>query len=341
MVKGASPRAASDRARAVVERDHAEARRERVHLSARSTSRLAVAVQQDERLAGSLLTVVQVDVHAGSFSFAGRLPFYSLASCGTSPAHAAATGRNRIAVDANTAPMTISSSLVAGGKGHARSSPPGLMRSALHAAMHRKALQDWSWGAVLRPNRDCPSLARGCAYTFRARYHLKNDGRGAHRCPRTQHHCRGRKPTALRIDRIRAQELDQHRIHPRGRHVQRAARSWWARHWGWGSRSARGRWPRSWDSASSWRTCASCPCRPPTWGLPTASLAAPALGAHRRALPRVAHRGRRHHRLGSGVQTAVCGASLALMLADVFGLAVPVWACFERRSAPSCWRRRS
>mgnify|MGYP000337995755 CR=1 FL=1 len=28
-----------------------------------------------------------------------------------------------------------------------------------------------------------------------------------------------------------------------------------------------------------------------------------------------------------GVQTAVCGASLALMLADVFGLAVPVWAC--------------
>ena len=27
------------------------------------------------------------------------------------------------------------------------------------------------------------------------------------------------------------------------------------------------------------------------------------------------------------MQTAVCGASLALMLADVFGLAVPVWAC--------------
>lgn len=59
-------------------------------------------------------------------------------------------------------------------------------------------------------------------------------------------------------------------------------------------------------------------------GLPTASLAAPALG-----------------RAGSryvvslivgivtigwfGVQTAVCGASLTIMLTDVFGLAVPVW----------------
>ena len=86
-----------------VERDHAEARRERVHLSLEVRAVLAVAVQQDERLAGSLLTVVQVDVHAGSFSFAGRLPFYSLAVAEIS-CHAAATGRNRIAVDAKRHP---------------------------------------------------------------------------------------------------------------------------------------------------------------------------------------------------------------------------------------------
>ena len=61
-------------------------------------------------------------------------------------------------------------------------------------------------------------------------------------------------------------------------------------------------------------------------GLPTASLAAPALGrAGARYIVSLI--------VGIvtigwfGVQTAVCGASLALMLADVFGLAVPVWAC--------------
>lgn len=61
-------------------------------------------------------------------------------------------------------------------------------------------------------------------------------------------------------------------------------------------------------------------------GRPTALLAAPALGAA----------GARYVvslivgvvTIGwFGVQTAVCGASLALMLADVAGLAVPVWAC--------------
>lgn len=61
-------------------------------------------------------------------------------------------------------------------------------------------------------------------------------------------------------------------------------------------------------------------------GLPTASLAAPALG-------RTGARYLVSLIVGVvtigwfGVQTAVCGASLALMLADVFGLAVPVWAC--------------
>lgn len=61
-------------------------------------------------------------------------------------------------------------------------------------------------------------------------------------------------------------------------------------------------------------------------GLPTASLAAPALGrAGARYLVSLI--------VGVvtigwfGVQTAVCGASLSLMLADVFGLAAPVWAC--------------
>ncbi|MFR5615171.1 MAG: cytosine permease [Eggerthella lenta] len=60
--------------------------------------------------------------------------------------------------------------------------------------------------------------------------------------------------------------------------------------------------------------------------LPTASLAAPALG-------RTGARYLVSLIVGVvtigwfGVQTAVCGASLALMLADVFGLAVPVWAC--------------
>ena len=61
-------------------------------------------------------------------------------------------------------------------------------------------------------------------------------------------------------------------------------------------------------------------------GQPTALLGAPALGAA----------GARYGvalivgvvTIGwFGVQTAVCGASLALMLADVAGLAVPVWAC--------------
>ena len=61
-------------------------------------------------------------------------------------------------------------------------------------------------------------------------------------------------------------------------------------------------------------------------GFPTASLAAPALG-------RTGARYLVSLIVGVvtigwfGVQTAVCGASLALMLADVFGLAVPVWAC--------------
>ena len=60
-------------------------------------------------------------------------------------------------------------------------------------------------------------------------------------------------------------------------------------------------------------------------GFPTASLAAPALG-------RTGARYLVSLIVGVvtigwfGVQTAVCGASLALMLADVFGLAVPVWA---------------
>lgn len=61
-------------------------------------------------------------------------------------------------------------------------------------------------------------------------------------------------------------------------------------------------------------------------GQPTALLAAPALGAS----------GARYVvalivgvvTVGwFGVQTAVCGASLALMLADVVGLTVPVWVC--------------
>lgn len=61
-------------------------------------------------------------------------------------------------------------------------------------------------------------------------------------------------------------------------------------------------------------------------GLPTASLAAPALG-------RTGARYLVSLIVGVvtigwfGVQTAVCGASLALMLESVFGLAVPVWAC--------------
>ncbi len=61
-------------------------------------------------------------------------------------------------------------------------------------------------------------------------------------------------------------------------------------------------------------------------GLPTAALAAPALGrAGARYLVSII--------VGVvtigwfGVQTAVCGASLALMLWDVFGIAAPVWAC--------------
>ena len=61
-------------------------------------------------------------------------------------------------------------------------------------------------------------------------------------------------------------------------------------------------------------------------GLPTASLAAPALG-------RTGARYLVSLIVGVvtigwfGVQTAVCGASLSLMLADVFGLDAPVWAC--------------
>lgn len=61
-------------------------------------------------------------------------------------------------------------------------------------------------------------------------------------------------------------------------------------------------------------------------GLPTASLAEPALGrAGARFLVSLI--------VGIvtigwfGVQTAVCGASLSLMLADVLGLDAPVWAC--------------
>ena len=61
-------------------------------------------------------------------------------------------------------------------------------------------------------------------------------------------------------------------------------------------------------------------------GLPTASLAAPALGrAGARYLVSLI--------VGVvtigwfGVQTAVCGASLSLMLADVFSIQAPVWAC--------------
>lgn len=61
-------------------------------------------------------------------------------------------------------------------------------------------------------------------------------------------------------------------------------------------------------------------------GLPTAALAAPALGrAGARYLVSII--------VGVvtigwfGVQTAVCGASLSLMLEDVFGLVAPVWAC--------------
>ncbi len=61
-------------------------------------------------------------------------------------------------------------------------------------------------------------------------------------------------------------------------------------------------------------------------GLPTASLAAPALGrAGARYLVSLI--------VGVvtigwfGVQTAVCGASLSLMLLDVFAIEAPVWAC--------------
>ena len=61
-------------------------------------------------------------------------------------------------------------------------------------------------------------------------------------------------------------------------------------------------------------------------GLPTASLAAPALGrAGARYVVSII--------VGVvtigwfGVQTAVCGASLSLMLADVFAFQAPVWAC--------------
>lgn len=61
-------------------------------------------------------------------------------------------------------------------------------------------------------------------------------------------------------------------------------------------------------------------------GLPTASLAAPSLGrAGARYLVSLI--------VGIvtigwfGVQTAVCGASLSLMLVDVFGMSAPVWAC--------------